>query len=190
MEEQTYYIYKLTFPNGKQYIGQTCQKPEQRWQSGEGYKNQEMYVDIVLYGWDNIQKEILHEGLSLEQANKLEKYYINKFNTIKNGYNKNTGGQNFAAQRKTINVNLEYNAYSLIHQHIPFLVKNLRESAFRLFLYFLKFNKSTVVFSPKTIAVDAGICQRSISTGFQELIEKGFIIKHTETDYELKFNNK
>lgn len=82
-----YTIYKFTFSDGKIYIGQTSEPVEERWKNGEGYKTQPVYVPITLEGWDNIKKEILHTGLTREQANKLEKYYIHKFNSIENGYN-------------------------------------------------------------------------------------------------------
>ena len=91
---ENYSIYKFTFSDGKVYIGQTSQPVEQRWQNGEGYKGQDVYVPIALEGWGNIQKEILHTGLTEEQANQLEKHYIKKFNSIKNGYNRSTGGNN------------------------------------------------------------------------------------------------
>ena len=51
-------------------------------------------------GWDNIQKEILHTNLSLEQANKLEKYYIKKFNSRENGYNRTNGGGNGGSKKQ------------------------------------------------------------------------------------------
>lgn len=86
-----YTIYKFTFSDGKVYIGQTSKPVEERWKNGEGYKGQDVYVPIVLEGWDNIKKEILHTGLTEEQANKLEKFYIKKFNSVEKGYNKNYG---------------------------------------------------------------------------------------------------
>lgn len=90
--ENKYSIYKFTFSDGKTYIGQTKNSVEERWKNGEGYKGQEVYIPIVLEGWDNIKKEILHTNLSAEQADKLEKYYIKKFNSITNGYNRASGG--------------------------------------------------------------------------------------------------
>lgn len=100
MEENTYTVYKFTFSDGKIYIGQTEKPIEDRWENGEGYKGQEVYVPIILEGWDNIQKEILHTNLSLEQANKLEKYYIKKFNSRENGYNRTNGGGNGRSKKQ------------------------------------------------------------------------------------------
>lgn len=89
--KENYTIYKFTFSDGKIYIGQTSQPVEERWKNGEGYKGQDVYVPIILEGWNNIQKEILHTGLTEEQANKLEKFYIKKFNSVEKGYNRNYG---------------------------------------------------------------------------------------------------
>jgi len=85
---ENYSIYKFTFPDGKLYIGLTKQNPKDRWANGEGYKGQEVYIPIILFGWDNIKKEILHTNLSKEQALKLEQHYITKYQTVSNGYNK------------------------------------------------------------------------------------------------------
>lgn len=84
---ENYTVYKLTFPDGKIYIGQTSLPVEQRWKNGEGYKGQNVYVPITLNGWDNIKKEILHTNLTKELALAIEQYYIHKFHSVKNGYN-------------------------------------------------------------------------------------------------------
>ena len=86
--------------NNKVYIGQTCQKPEKRWNYGLGYKNSPyFFAAIQLYGWDNFSHEILETGLSLEQANEREQYYIEKYNSTnqKFGYNLNKGGSSLNA---------------------------------------------------------------------------------------------
>ena len=98
---ENYTIYKFTFSDGKTYIGQTKEKIEDRWKNGEGYKGQDVYVPIVLEGWDNIKKEILHTNLTAEQADKLEKFYIKKFNSKNNGYNRTDGG----GARKAFKIN-------------------------------------------------------------------------------------
>lgn len=105
--EQNYKIYKFTFSDGKVYIGQTGQELEERWKNGEGYKGQDVYVPIILDGWDNVQKEILHTNLTIEQANKLEKFYIKKYNSHLNGYNRTEGGGNTNGKKEKNNVNVE-----------------------------------------------------------------------------------
>lgn len=96
--DKKYIIYKHTNKiNNKIYIGQTCQKPEYRWNHGEGYKNSpRFYSAIQCYGWDNFQHEILFQNLSAEKANQLEMELIKKYKSSeeKFGYNSDSGGKN------------------------------------------------------------------------------------------------
>lgn len=91
-----YCIYKhINKINNKVYIGQTCQKPEYRWNHGQGYKQCPVfYQAIQKYGWDNFEHIILETGLSLEQANEKQQYYIKLYNStdIEFGYNMQLGG--------------------------------------------------------------------------------------------------
>lgn len=97
-EEEKFYIYKHTNKiNGKVYIGQTCQKPENRWLEGEGYKGcTYFYHAIQKYGWGNFEHEILFEGLTLEEANRIEEELISQYNSTNSdkGYNLRSGGLN------------------------------------------------------------------------------------------------
>lgn len=89
-------IYKHTCPNGKVYIGQTKQKPERRWQHGNGYKeNDYFYRAIKKYGWNNIKHEILADDLATEEANELEIQLISQYkaNDRSCGYNRHSGGE-------------------------------------------------------------------------------------------------
>ena len=95
--EKTYIIYKHTNKiNGKVYIGQTCQNPKKRWDYGCGYKKHNLYFynAIKKYGWtQGFDHEILETGLSLEQANEREQYWIRFYNSLTpNGYNLTIGG--------------------------------------------------------------------------------------------------
>ena len=95
MEDKKYIIYKHTFPNGKIYIGKTCQNPLYRWKNnGKGYDhNKEMYNDIQVYGWNNIIHEILYENLTKEEASELEYKLVNDNKDI--CYNKVIGGDGY-----------------------------------------------------------------------------------------------
>lgn len=94
-----WFVYKHTFPNGKVYIGITSQKPQKRWGSfGQNYKhNSYMMRAINKFGWDNIEHEIIKEGLSKEEACKLEIELIAKYRSAerKYGYNLDLGGSGF-----------------------------------------------------------------------------------------------
>lgn len=93
-EEVKYCVYKHTTPNGKVYIGQTCREPNIRWANGFGYKHQMFYNAIQKYGWNNIQHEILFEGLTKDEADKKEIELISYYDSTnpERGYNIAVGG--------------------------------------------------------------------------------------------------
>lgn len=94
VEGKSYVVYRHVFPNGKSYIGITCAKPyHRRWRGGTGYYQQpKMYNAILKYGWENVQHELLYENLSQDDANRIEREMIEKYNSVENGYNISTGG--------------------------------------------------------------------------------------------------
>ena len=85
-------IYKHTSPSGKVYIGQTCQKPENRWQNGNGYKSGYFYCAIKKYGWNNIKHEVLFTGLDQLNADIIEEDLIYYYKQIGKSYNLANGG--------------------------------------------------------------------------------------------------
>ena len=89
-----YTIYMHIFPSGKIYVGLTKQDVKTRWgKNGSGYKkNKQMYAEIQECGWDNIQHVILERNISREEASRLEKEYIKKFQSQLYGYNNSHGG--------------------------------------------------------------------------------------------------
>lgn len=103
--EKKYFIYKHTNKiNNKIYIGQTCQKPEYRWNHGEGYKGSpRFYSAIQKYGWNNFIHEILYSNLTLEEANSLEDILIKQYksNDLCYGYNLDRGGNNKGTSEET-----------------------------------------------------------------------------------------
>lgn len=91
--KKAYCVYEHIFPNGKRYIGISCQVSK-RWRDGKGYELQsKMAHAIKRYGWDNIVHNIIADGLTKEQAACLEKYLIAQLHTIDNGYNVSVGGE-------------------------------------------------------------------------------------------------
>lgn len=103
--QNNYYIYKHTAPNGKVYIGQTCQKPETRYgKNGYRYKNCTLfYKAIQKYGWDNFKHEILFDGLNAEEANDMEISLISQYRSNESdfGYNLQNGGHNGSPSAET-----------------------------------------------------------------------------------------
>lgn len=92
----TYVVYRHIAPNGKCYIGITCQPLEQRFQGGRGYvKSSAFYRAIKKYGWENFKHEVLETGLSHLDACEKEREYIAKYRSLTTefGYNLETGGR-------------------------------------------------------------------------------------------------
>lgn len=85
-----YSIYKLTFPSGMIYIGQTTQSLNKRCVRGMAYKSNERMTQAILdCGWDNVKKEVLERVDTLEEALVRERFYIleNNSNDPERGYN-------------------------------------------------------------------------------------------------------
>lgn len=98
--KKEYCVYKITNTiNNKLYIG-LSKDLNKRWShNGDMYKpknknSSRFYNAIMKYGWSSFKKEIIKDNLNKEEAAKLEKDLINKYNTRnKNfGYNIAEGG--------------------------------------------------------------------------------------------------
>ena len=95
MHLEEWKVYKHTSPSNKVYIGITHQKPEERWRGGKGYQyNYHFWNAIQKYGWDNFDHEIIAEGLTEEEATKMEKKLVAQYNSASKyyGYNIAEGG--------------------------------------------------------------------------------------------------
>mgnify|MGYP002769088071 FL=1 len=104
MEERNFVVYKHASPNGKVYIGITCQDIQARWKNGYGYtNNKHFYNAINKYGWDNIEHEILFNNLTEEEAKLMEQMYIALYDTTnsKHGYNHTLGGDGTLGHKVT-----------------------------------------------------------------------------------------
>lgn len=97
-EKPGWKVYRYTFPNGKVYIGKTCQKMSERQKSKEyaGYKGcTAVYNAIKKYGAENITTNILFYGFMDEKkCSECEKEMIarHRSNQIEYGYNLTDGG--------------------------------------------------------------------------------------------------
>lgn len=94
--ECCYSVYIHTTPNGKVYVGITGQDPYKRWNNGNGYRaNKHFWNAIKLYGWENIEHEILFCGITKEEACSREIELIAKYrsNNSDFGYNNSDGGE-------------------------------------------------------------------------------------------------
>lgn len=96
-DEELYCVYcHQNKINGKRYIGQTKQVPEERFgKNGSNYSRcVHFYNAINKYGWDAFDHYIIQDNLTKEQADELESINIAFYNTTnpKYGYNLQSGG--------------------------------------------------------------------------------------------------
>ena len=95
MANNNYTVYKHTTPDGRIYIGCTGCRIKMRWQNGYHYKSNPRFTKAIKhYGWDSIKHEIIADGLSIEEATRLERILIRELDATnpKKGYNVQKGG--------------------------------------------------------------------------------------------------
>ena len=93
------YIYKIsTTCSEKVYIGQTAKTIEERWQehlkarTERAKRGIHLYLAMNKYGVETFSIEKIDEANSPEELNEKEIYWINFYDSIKNGYNMAPGG--------------------------------------------------------------------------------------------------
>lgn len=92
---RTYYIYKATNKtNEKSYIGQTVDYQKRIWQHRRCYEKEDckFHDAIKEFGFENFEWEILKTCHAKQEAEKYEKYFIEFYDSYRNGYNENKGG--------------------------------------------------------------------------------------------------
>ena len=82
--------------NGKSYIGMTSRKPNERWRSGKGYKNNfRMWKDIKESNWNtDWEHNILGKFEDKQEALNVEEMFIWLFDSTNEGYNISTYDRN------------------------------------------------------------------------------------------------
>ena len=74
--------------DGRRYIGITKHNPYRRWRpDGSGYKScPHFWRAIQMYGWNSFEHEIIAEGLTEEEASKMEISLIKTYESNKSEY--------------------------------------------------------------------------------------------------------
>lgn len=91
----TWKVYCYTGENNKKYVGITARTLYDRaGKNGINYikDNYKFGNAIQKYGFNFFTVEILEDNLSFDQACEKEKYYIDLYDSFKNGYNSTLGG--------------------------------------------------------------------------------------------------
>ena len=95
-----WYVYKHVFPNDMYYPGISSQQPCDRWQPSH-YNTTSARIYIEQFGWENVVHVIVADGLTKEEAEKLEDQLIEegKLNGLCiNAYR--SGGEDAANERQ------------------------------------------------------------------------------------------
>lgn len=161
--------------NNKKYIGITGRTPKERWMSnGLGYKGQHFYNAIKKYGWDNFEHIILKENLTQHDACKLETELIEQYDSIKNGYNCSTGGEQSIFYKPTEEQKLKTRNTKKIRgvaqgvnnsQYGISPKERMDDNTYELWKYRVKLalQKAVKVSSKKVICINDGIIHESAS---------------------------
>ena len=117
--KNNYKVYKHTSPSGKAYIGITCQDVNKRWKNGKGYDACLAFARAIKkYGWSSIKHEVLYEGLSKDEACKIERMLIciHQTNDPEHGYNITSGGEHYEQGQEALNrLSMSLKAYYKNH---------------------------------------------------------------------------
>ena len=105
---EKHYIYKLTSPSGKTYIGRSknfnSRLTRHLFTANSGYQHP-LYDSIRKHNWNNFKKEIIAEVIGYDVACKTELFYINLFDTVNSGlnlqYNTKDGGDVWEGRKDT-----------------------------------------------------------------------------------------
>ena len=91
----TVYVHR-NLKNGKSYVGMTSRKPNERWRSGWGYKNNlRMWNDIQNSDWNKDWKHnIIGQFEDKQEALNAEEMFIWLFDSTNEGYNISTYDRN------------------------------------------------------------------------------------------------
>lgn len=103
-------IYKHTSPSGKSYIGQTKYSIEERLKGHlvdcKNGSERHFHQAIRKYGIENFTSEILEENIETQnEADLKETYYIQKFDSFRNGYNMTEEGKGSISGPERVKIN-------------------------------------------------------------------------------------
>ena len=92
--KEDYDVYVLTFPDGKHYVGMTSRSVEDRWENGNGYRNNVVLNEAIREaGFENIKNEHFAYALTRGSAERIETALIDYLDSAnpEKGYNRARG---------------------------------------------------------------------------------------------------
>lgn len=98
------YIYKITSPSGKVYIGQTIDlvRRKSKYKRLCCKQQPKIYNSIIKYGWENHTFEVI-ELIDYDKylLNEREIFWINEYNSFNDGLNLTAGGDSKEVSEET-----------------------------------------------------------------------------------------
>lgn len=93
MKKDSYYIYKLTAPNGKVYIGQAknLKKRLGQYSRYDCKRQTKLYNSLIKYEWKNFLSEVIEITIETN-SDRREKFWIEYYNSVEKGLNCQYGG--------------------------------------------------------------------------------------------------
>lgn len=179
------YIYKITNPSGKIYIGQTIDlKVRRNKYKYLNCKNQtRLYKSLLKYGWQNHIFEVLEtiEIINAEDLNILEIKYIQQYNCFIKGLNCTLGGQGGSGK--------VYSEESKLKMRNSQLGKKQSEETINKRIKSLKGQKRSIEFKEKLKALKTGLVVSEETKKKLSEINKGKTLSE-ETRSKISNSNK
>ena len=99
MSKRTGIIYKATL-NGKSYIGMTVQKFDKRRAAHLRSKGDAHFQRAIRkHGAHNVEWRVIAKGIAESELPQWERFYIQHYDTFRNGYNSTAGGEGARGQQ-------------------------------------------------------------------------------------------
>ena len=110
------FIYKLNFPSGKSYIGQTIKSVEERIKGHKSPTSKCVLLKHAIKKYGDFETEILIE-INNEMLNYYEIKFIEMYDTVSpNGYNLTYGGEGGIPSQETIQKMKESHSKRVVHE--------------------------------------------------------------------------
>lgn len=93
MQDKIYSIYTISNTSNKVvYIGWTSKKPEDRWKQHKNSKTNTAISRAIRKYKNDLSFNVIYQSKDIEHSKKMEIFFINFYDTFKNGYNLTYGG--------------------------------------------------------------------------------------------------
>ena len=189
----SHFVYVHTSPEGKKYVGHGKGKPNNRWDSGYGYKNMpELMEDIKKYGWENVIKIRCMENILEESAIRLEQFLIriNRTTDPERGYNKSVGGETEGGWHSSEESKTKAAEKLKGRKNKPEQIQHMKDAAAPRYKPVLNETTGEMYPSQAAAAEALGVDKTTISAALRGKLKtvKGCVLKRIEHEKQARMN--